>query len=92
MTTTYQVGSVWKAGRATLDVDTYNIQFENDYWSTPDPLTGEPVYFLNGTSVTKGVEVESTILVARGLTTEHVVSRSHLPQLAMAKYQCLYGS
>jgi iron complex outermembrane receptor protein len=68
MTTTYQVGSVWKAGRATIDVDTYNINFENDYSSTPDPVTGEPVYFLNGTSVTKGVEAESTILVARGLS------------------------
>jgi iron complex outermembrane receptor protein len=68
MTTTYQVGSVWKAGRATLDVDTYNIRFDNDYSSTPDPVTGEPVYFLNGTSVTKGVEAESTVLVARGLS------------------------
>jgi iron complex outermembrane receptor protein len=68
MTTTYQVGSVWKAGRATIDVDTYNIRFENDYSSTPDPVSGEPVYFLNGTAATKGVEAESTILVARGLS------------------------
>src|SRR4029078_8519183 len=66
MTTTYQVGSVWKAGRATLEVDAYNISFENDYSSTPDPVSGEPVYFLNGEAVTKGVEAESTILVARG--------------------------
>jgi len=68
MTTTYQVGSVWKAGRATLDVDVYNIRFENDYSSTPDPVTGEPVYFLNGDATTKGVEAESTILVSRGLS------------------------
>jgi iron complex outermembrane receptor protein len=68
MTTTYQVGSVWKAGRATVDVDVYNIRFENDYSSTPDPLTGEPVYFLNGEALTKGVEAESTIIVARGLS------------------------
>ncbi len=68
MTTTYQAGSVWKAARATLDVDVYNIRFENDYSSTPDPLTGEPVYFLNGESVTRGVEAESTIIVARGLS------------------------
>src|SRR4029078_8509713 len=52
---------------ATLDVDAYNIRFENDYSSTPDPVSGEPVYFLNGEAVTKGVEAESTILVARGL-------------------------
>jgi iron complex outermembrane receptor protein len=68
MTTTYQVGSVWKAGRATLDLDVYDIRFENDYSSTPDPVTGEPVYFLNGDATTKGVEAESTILVSRGLS------------------------
>jgi len=68
MTTTYQLGSVWKAGRLTLDVDTYNITFENDYSSSPDPGTGEPVYFMNGTAVTRGVEAESTIILARGLS------------------------
>jgi iron complex outermembrane receptor protein len=68
LTDTFQVGSVWKAGRATLDVDVYHIHFDNDYSSTPDPVSGEPVYFLNGASVTKGIEAESTLLVARGLS------------------------
>jgi iron complex outermembrane receptor protein len=66
--TTYQVGSVWKSPRFTLDFDAYNIHFENGYSSTPDPVTGEAVYFLAGTSVTKGVEAESSILLARGLS------------------------
>jgi len=68
MTTTYQMGSVWKAGRATLDVDVYDIRFQNDYSSTPDPATGEPAYYLNGEAITRGVEAESTLLVARGLS------------------------
>ena len=68
LTDTFQAGSVWKAGRATLDVDVYHIHFDSDYSSTPDPASGEPVYFLNGASVTKGVEAESTVLVAAGFS------------------------
>jgi iron complex outermembrane receptor protein len=64
---TYQVGSVWKSHRATLDVDFYHITFQSDYSATIDPVTSDTVYFLNGESVTKGVEAESTILVGGGL-------------------------
>jgi len=64
---TYQVGSVWKSHRATLDVDFYHITFQSDYSSTIDPVTSDTVYYLNGESVTKGVEAESTILVGGGL-------------------------
>src|SRR5262245_26418117 len=67
LTDTYQVGSVWKARRATLDVDFYHIRYESDYSSTFDNVTGDTVYFLNGASITKGVEVESTILLGGGL-------------------------
>ncbi|MEP7306167.1 MAG: TonB-dependent receptor [Acidobacteriota bacterium] len=67
LTDTYQVGSVWKARRATLDVDFYHIRYESDYSSTFDNVTGDTLYFLNGASITKGVEVESTILLGGGL-------------------------
>ncbi len=67
LTDTVQFGSVWKSRRATLDVDVYHINFESDYSSTLDPVTGDTVYYLNGKSVTKGVEAESTILVGGGL-------------------------
>src|SRR5207248_6519788 len=67
LTTSYQAGEMWKLDRLTLDVDVYHLRFENDYSSSPDPATGEPVYYLSGTSITKGVEVESTIRVAYGL-------------------------
>jgi iron complex outermembrane receptor protein len=64
---TFQVGSVWKSRRATLDVDYYHINFESDYSSTFDPVTGDTLYFLNGESLTQGVEAESTILVGAGM-------------------------
>ena len=67
LTDTVQVGSVWKSRRATLDVDFYHINFQSDYSSTIDPATGDTVYFLNGESVTQGVEAESTILVGGGV-------------------------
>jgi iron complex outermembrane recepter protein len=64
---TTQVGSVWKSRRATLDVDFYHITFQSDYSSTFDTTTGDTVYFLNGESVTRGVEAESTILIGAGV-------------------------
>jgi iron complex outermembrane receptor protein len=67
LTDTVQVGSVWKSHRATLDVDVYHIKFQSDYSSTFDTVSGDTVYFLNGQSVTQGVEAESTILVGGGM-------------------------
>jgi iron complex outermembrane recepter protein len=67
LTDTYQVGSVWKSHRATLDVDYYHIKFQSDYSSTFDTITGDTLYFLNGESITQGVEAESTILVGGGV-------------------------
>src|SRR5581483_11234958 len=65
---TTQVGSVWKSRRATLDANYYHIHFQSDYSSTTDPVTGDTTYFLNGAVVTQGVEAESTVMVARGLS------------------------
>lgn len=67
-TDTYQFGTVWKSRRFTLDVDVYHVHFDNDYSSTIDPASGEPVYYLTGTSVTKGVEAESNIVIGKGLS------------------------
>ena len=67
LTDTYQVGSVWKSRRATLDVDVDHIKYQSDYSSTFDTVTGDTLYFLNGESITEGVEAESTILVGGGL-------------------------
>ena len=67
LTDTFQIGSVWKSHRATLDVDYYHIKFQSDYSATFDTVTGDTLYFLNGESVTQGVEAESTILVGGGV-------------------------
>jgi iron complex outermembrane receptor protein len=67
LTDTAQFGSVWKARRATLDVDVYHINFQSNYSSTLDPVSGDTLYFLGPQSVTQGVEAESTILVGGGL-------------------------
>jgi iron complex outermembrane receptor protein len=67
LTDTAQFGSVWKSSRATLDVNYYHINFQNDYSSTTDPVTLDTVYFLAGDSTTQGVEAESTLLVGGGL-------------------------
>jgi iron complex outermembrane receptor protein len=65
---TYQGGTVLKFNRVILDADVYHTHFENQYSTTPDPVTGEPVYYATGASVSKGVEAESTILVGWGFS------------------------
>jgi len=65
--TTYQVGTVLKLKRVTLDADFYHIRFQNSYSSTLDS-SGEPIYFLQPSSITKGFEAESNIYIRRGLS------------------------
>jgi iron complex outermembrane receptor protein len=65
--TTYQAGTVLKLKRVTFDADFYHIRFQNSYSSTLDP-SGEPVYFLQPSSITKGFEAESNIYVAHGFS------------------------
>ena len=65
--TTYQFGSVLKLKRVTFDADFYRIRYQNSYSSTLDSL-GEPVYFLQPSSITKGFEAESNIYLAHGLS------------------------
>ncbi|MFZ1086710.1 MAG: TonB-dependent receptor [Terracidiphilus sp.] len=69
---TYQVGTVYKGQKFTLDADAYRIRFQNSYSSVVDTTTGDAdlgdsVYFLQPSSVTQGVEFESTIVLAQGL-------------------------
>jgi len=66
-TKTFQFGSVFKARRFTLDADAYFIKAQNPYASVPDPVTGEPVYYLAGNTISKGFELESNIVVGHGV-------------------------
>ena len=63
----YQFGSVLHFNRFTLDADAFFIRAQNDYSSSPDPTTGEPVYFLTADTLTRGFEIESNIVVGHGL-------------------------
>ena len=68
--TTYQFGTVLKSGRLTFDTDYYYIHFDNSYSSisSPNVLGGEPQFFVQPSSVTKGLEAESNIYFAHGLS------------------------
>jgi iron complex outermembrane recepter protein len=64
----YQIGSVLKRNRWTLDVDAYYVHFQNGYDSYTDPTTGEPVFVATGPSNTKGVEGEANVVLGYGLS------------------------
>ena len=65
--TTYQAGMVMKLQRFTLDADAYRVRFQNSYSSLIDPTTSETVNFLQPSSITQGVEFETTAVLRRGL-------------------------
>lgn len=64
---TYQMGSVLKFNRWTLDFDAYYSHFQNPYSSFLDSAN-ESFFYQTGPSNTKGVEAESTIRIAYGLS------------------------
>ena len=66
--TTYQVGTVMKLQHFTLDADAYRVRFQNSYSSVIDPTTTETVNYLQPSSITQGVEFETTIVPTRGLS------------------------
>jgi iron complex outermembrane receptor protein len=66
--TTYQIGSVLKLSKFTLDVDAYRIRFQNSYSSVIDPTTTETVNYLQPSSITQGMEFETNFVLAHGLS------------------------
>jgi iron complex outermembrane receptor protein len=70
--TTYQAGTVFKGQRVTLDADAYRIRFQNSYSSTIDNIAGDvdlgdTIYYLQPSSITQGVEFETTAVLLHGL-------------------------
>ena len=65
---TYQVGSVMKHRRWTLDADAYYIHFQNGYDTYTDPSTLEPVFVATGPSNTKGIEAETNFVLGYGFS------------------------
>jgi iron complex outermembrane receptor protein len=65
---TFQGGTVLKMHRFTFDADVFHIHFDNTYSSFTPISTGEPVYYLTPSTNTVGVEGESNIYLASGLS------------------------
>ncbi len=69
--TTYQVGSVYKGQRITLDADAYFIRFQSGFSSTidnsGDTNNGDTIYYLQPSSISQGLEFESTLVLTPGL-------------------------
>jgi iron complex outermembrane receptor protein len=71
--TTYQTGTVLKLKHVTFDMDYYHIRFQNGYSSAidnnpSDPLYGESIQYIAPSSISTGVEFESNLYIARGLS------------------------
>ncbi len=77
----YQIGSVLKFRRWTLDADAYYVHFQNGYDSYYDPVAADTYFVPTGPSNTKGIEAESNIVIGWGFTL--YVNGS----LGSAKYQ-----
>jgi iron complex outermembrane recepter protein len=65
---TYQIGSVLKGRRWTLDADAYYIHFQNGYQSFYDQTANDTIYVATGPSNTKGIEAESNIVAGWGFS------------------------
>jgi iron complex outermembrane receptor protein len=64
---TYQIGTVVKFNRWTLDFDGYYIHFQNPYLGVSDSNNGgQEVWYQTGPSHTMGVEAESNIVLGGG--------------------------
>jgi iron complex outermembrane receptor protein len=65
--TTFQAGTVYKSGRFTFDFDAFHTGFDQAYSSFTDS-GGMTEYFNNGSSTSKGIEAESTVILGGGLS------------------------
>ncbi len=64
---TYQIGSVVKFNRFTVDMDAYYSHFQNPYSSYLD-AAGEAFFYQTGPSNTRGVEAEGNVLIGYGFS------------------------
>jgi iron complex outermembrane receptor protein len=66
--TTWQGGTVIKLKHVTLDVDAFHIRFQSGFSSETNASTGEPVFFAQPSSISKGLEGQSNIYIGHGLS------------------------
>lgn len=66
---TYQIGSVLKTKRATINADAYYTRFAGTYTAIPDVNNASAFdYVQSGNQSTKGVEVEANLYISKGLS------------------------
>lgn len=66
---TYQGGTVLKLKQLTLNADAFYIQYQGSFTSIPDTNNSTGFdYVTSGNQVSKGVEAEANIYVARGIS------------------------
>lgn len=90
--TTYQTGTVLIFKHATFDADYFHIHFDNSYSSTPDPTTGEPVFYLQPPSVTQGIEGQSNIQFTHGIGAYLNASYNHAVYTGSETVACTSGT
>ena len=89
--TTYQGGTVLKLKYATLDADYFHIHFDNSYSSQLNPA-GEPVFYVQPSSVTQGFEAESNISLTHGLGVYLNASYTKATYSGQLAASCVQGS
>jgi iron complex outermembrane receptor protein len=65
--TTYQTGTVLKLKNVTFDADYFHIHFDQGY-SSVTGSDGEPVFYVQPSSITQGLEGESNVYFGHGLS------------------------
>ncbi|PRC93826.1 TonB-dependent receptor [Solimicrobium silvestre] len=67
--TTYQIGTVYKADKFTVDADVYHTKLDNSYSCATDPtdITTQ-ICVASGTETTQGLELEGTLLLGGGFS------------------------
>jgi len=66
--TTYQGGTVFKLKNVTLDLDAFHIRFQSGYSPQTDATTGEPVFYAQPSSISKGFEGQTNLYLGYGLS------------------------
>ncbi|MGD0443953.1 MAG: TonB-dependent receptor [Edaphobacter sp.] len=89
--TTYQTGTVLKLKYITFDANYFHIHFDNSYSSVLDP-SGEPVYFLQPSSITQGFEAEANVTFGHGLSAYFNGSYDHAVYAGTLNVSCNSGA
>jgi iron complex outermembrane receptor protein len=89
--TTYQTGTVLKLKYITFDADYFHVHFDNSYSSVLNPA-GEPVYFLQPSSITQGFEAEANASFGHGLGVYFNGSYDHAVYSGTMNVSCNSGT